>query len=248
MSVSATSERGCALVTGASRGIGAAIAHGLAADGWAVGVNYRIDDEAAEAVAGAIRADGGEAVTLRADVSVPAAADELCSRVEQGLGRPLLVLVNNAGASDDRSLALTSDRSWQAVIDTNLSAAFRLSRRALHPMLRAGFGRIVNIASVIGQRANAGQASYAASKAGLIGLTKTLAVEVAPRSVTVNAIAPGIVDTDSSRGIADELRAAVPAGRAGTPEEIAACARFLASEEAGYVTGSVLTVDGGLTA
>lgn len=240
--------RGCALVTGGSRGIGAAIARGLAADGWPVGINYRDDGDAADAVAAEIRAAGGRALTLRADVGEPAAADELCSRVERELGLPLLVLVNNAGASSDGLLALMSDESWQEVVDTNLSAAFRLSRRALHPMLRARFGRIVNVASVVGPRAGAGQANYATSKAGLIGLTKTLAVEVAARSVTVNAIAPGVIETDSSRGIAQELRARVPAGRAGTPEEVAACARFLASDQAGYVTGSVLTVDGGLSA
>jgi 3-oxoacyl-[acyl-carrier protein] reductase len=240
--------RGCALVTGASRGIGAAIARGLAADGWPVGINYLSDGDAAGAVAEAIRAAGGDALTLRADVRDPAAGDELCSRVEQEFGLPLLVLVNNAATSSDGLLALMSDESWQEVLDTNLSAAFRLSRRALHPMLRARFGRIVNVASVVGPRAGAGQANYAASKAGLIGLTKTLAVEVAAQAVTVNAIAPGVIETDSSRGIAKDLRARVPAGRSGTPEEVAACARFLASDQAGYVTGSVLTVDGGLSA
>jgi 3-oxoacyl-[acyl-carrier protein] reductase len=240
--------RGCALVTGASRGIGAAIARGLAADGWPVGINYRDDAAAAEAVADEIRAAGGEALTLPADVREPTAADDLCSRVERELGRPLLVLVNNAGASSDGLLALMSDESWQEVVDTNLSAAFRLSRRALHPMLRARFGRIVNVTSIGGLRAGVGQSNYATSKAGLIGLTKALAVEVAARSVTVNAIAPGVIETDASRGIAKELRAKVPVGRAGTPEEVAACACFLVSEQAGYVTGSVLTVDGGLTA
>jgi 3-oxoacyl-[acyl-carrier protein] reductase len=240
--------RGCALVTGASRGIGAAIARGLAADGWPVGINYLSDADAAGAVAEEIRAAGGDALTLHADVRDPAAGDELCARVEQELGLPLLVLVNNAATSSDGLLALMSDESWREVLDTNLSAAFRLSRRALHPMLRARFGRIINVASVVGPRAGAGQANYAASKAGLIGLTKNLAVEVATQSVTVNAIAPGVIETDSSRGIANDLRARVPAGRSGTPEEVAACARFLASDQAGYVTGSVLTVDGGLSA
>ena len=240
--------RGCALVTGGSRGIGAAIARGLASDGWAVGINYRVDADAAEAVADSIRAAGGEALTLRADVSEPTAAEEVCARIERDLGRPVLVLVNNAAASADGALALTSNESWRAVVDTNLSAAFRLSRRVLPAMLRARFGRIVNIASVAALRSNPGQGSYTASKAGLIGLTKSLAVEVAARSVTVNAIAPGVIETDASRGIAQDLRARVPAGRAGTPEEVAACARFLASEQAGYVTGSLLTVDGGLSA
>lgn len=242
------SDRGCALVTGASRGIGAAIARGLAADGWVVGVNYRRNEEAAEAVARTVRADGGEAMSIGVDVTGPGAADELCSRLEQESGRPILVLVNNAGAAADGPLLEMGDEPWERVIDANLTTAFRLARRTLRPMLRSRFGRIVNVASIVGQRASAGQSNYAASKAGLIGLTKTLAVEVARRSVTVNAIAPGVIETDSTEGIARDLRAAVPIGRAGTPEEVAACARFLVSEQAAYVTGSVLTVDGGLTA
>jgi 3-oxoacyl-[acyl-carrier protein] reductase len=140
------------------------------------------------------------------------------------------------------------DDEWARVIDTNLSAAFRATRRALGPMLRARFGRIVNVASIVGPRANAGQANYAASKAGLIGFTKTVAVEVARRGVTVNAVAPGFVDTKLTDGVGDGLLAAIPARRAGTPEEIAACIRFLASREASYVTGTTLTVDGGLSA
>jgi len=141
------------------------------------------------------------------------------------------------------------DEDWRLVLDTNLSGPFRLIRRALRPMMRARFGRVINIASIVGQRANPGQANYAASKAGLIGLTKTVAAEVARRGVTVNAVAPGLVQTELAAGV-DEQRffEAVPARRAGTPEEVAACVRFLASEEASYVTGSTLTVDGGLTA
>jgi 3-oxoacyl-[acyl-carrier protein] reductase len=134
------------------------------------------------------------------------------------------------------------------VIGVNLSAAFRLTRRALMPMMRARYGRVVNVSSVVGQRANPGQANYAASKAGLIAMTKTVAAEVARRSVTVNAVAPGLVDTGMTDGLGPELLRAVPARRAGTPEEVAACVRFLASDEAAYVTGSVLTVDGGMTA
>lgn len=240
--------RGCALVTGASRGIGAAIARGLAADGWAVGINYLENERAAETVADAIRAEGGEAVTHGVDMRLPGAADELCSRLEHVLGGPVLVLVNNAGVTADGLSFQLRDEDWQSVVELNLSAAFRLTRRVMPGMLRQRFGRIVNVASVVGQRANAGQSNYAASKAGLVGFTKTVAVEVATQPITANVIAPGVIDTDATVGTASSLRAAIPARRAGTPEEVAICARFLASEESSYVTGSVLTVDGGLTA
>lgn len=241
-------ERGCALVTGASRGIGAAIAHGLAADGWAVAVNHRTAREAAEQVVSSIRAAGGEAVALAADVCAPDAADVLCAGAEEALRRPVLLLVNNAGAPADRLLTNIDDESWEATIDLNLSAAFRLTRRALAPMLRERFGRVVNIAAAAALRANAGQSSYSAAKAGLIGLTRTLAVEVAGQGVTVNAVAPGLIRTDATEEMVATLVRRVPARRAGTAEEVAACVRFLASEGAGYVTGSVLTVDGGFSA
>jgi 3-oxoacyl-[acyl-carrier protein] reductase len=241
-------DHGCALVTGASRGIGAAVARALAADGWPVAVNYSESAAAAEAVVGEIRAAGGEAVAIQADVAGPSAPDELWSAIDSELGRPVLALVNNAAALGDALLTDMDDGDWQRVIDTNLTAAFRLSRRALGPMGEARFGRVVNIASIIGPRGNAGQANYAASKAGLIGFTKSVAVEYARRSVTVNAIAPGVIETESTHGKLPAMRAAIPAGRAGTPDEVAACARFLVSAQAGYVTGTVLTVDGGLTA
>jgi 3-oxoacyl-[acyl-carrier protein] reductase len=241
-------RRGVALVTGAGRGIGAAIARGLAADGWPVAVNYRAEAEGAAAVVAAIEAEGGRATALAADVCDRGAADELFAAAERELGRPVLLLVNNAGISRDDLVPTLGDEEWAAVLETNLSAAFRMTRRALKPMLRARYGRIVNIASVVGLRANAGQANYAAAKAGLIALTKTAAIEVARRGITVNAVAPGWIDTDMTAGVSTDLLSAVPARRAGTPEEVAACVRFLASDSAGYVTGAVLTVDGGLAA
>jgi 3-oxoacyl-[acyl-carrier protein] reductase len=238
---------GAALVTGGSRGIGAAIARQLAADGWPVAVNYRSGQEAAEQVAKEIESGGGRAFAVQADVADPDAADALFERVEAELG-PVLVLVNNAGVRADGLSPQLADDDWERVLDTNLSAAFRTTRRALKPMIRARFGRVVNIASVVGQRANPGQANYAASKAGLVAFTKTVAAEVARRSITVNAVAPGLVETEMTDGVAERLLEAVPARRAGTPDEVAACVRFLASPEAAYVNGACLTVDGGLSA
>jgi 3-oxoacyl-[acyl-carrier protein] reductase len=239
---------GCALVTGASRGIGAAIAKSLAADGWPVGVNYRSDKEAADKVVAEIEGDGGKAVALGADVADPGAADELFKSVESHFDAPVLVLVNNAGITRDDLAPSLDDDQWSAVIDTDLTAAFRLTRRALKSMMRARSGRIVNISSVVALRANPGQSNYAAAKAGLIAFTKTAAVEVARRGVTVNAVAPGWIETEMTAGVSDDLLKAVPARRAGKPEEVAACVRFLVSEDAGYVTGAVLSVDGGLAA
>jgi 3-oxoacyl-[acyl-carrier protein] reductase len=238
---------GCALVTGASRGIGAAIARVLAEDGWPVGVNYRSDREGAERVVAEIEKAGGKAIAVQADVSDGDAADGLFKKLEQEFG-PVLVLVNNAGTRADALSPQIDDEAWDRVLETNLSGAFRVTRRALGPMLKQRFGRIVNIASIVGQRANPGQANYAASKAGLVAMTKTVAAEVARRKVTVNAVAPGLVETEMTEGLGDGLLKEVPARRAGTPEEVAACVRFLASEDAAYVTGSTLTVDGGLSA
>jgi 3-oxoacyl-[acyl-carrier protein] reductase len=239
---------GVALVTGASRGIGAAIARSLAEDGLAVGVNYRADRDGAERVARGIEDAGGRALPVQADLAEPGAEKPLFDEVETELGA-VSVLVNNAGTRADGLSPQLDDDDWDQVLATNLSAAFRTTRRALRAMLKARHGRIVNIASVVGgARANPGQANYAASKAGLVALTKTVAAEVARRKVTVNAVAPGFVETELTEGVGRELIDAVPARRPGSPEEIAACVRFLASDEASYVTGALLTVDGGLTA
>jgi 3-oxoacyl-[acyl-carrier protein] reductase len=245
---SLSSREGSALITGASRGIGAAIARGLAADGWAVGVNYRSDREAADTVVAEIKGDGGRAVPLPADVTEPDAAEQLFAELEQHFDRPVLTLINNAGISVDDLTPSLRDDAWDSVIETDLNAAFRLTRRALKPMLKARAGRIVNISSVVGLRANPGQANYAAAKAGLIAFTKTAAVEVARRGITVNAVAPGWIDTDMTAEVSKELLDQVPARRAGTPDDVAACVRFFVSEAAGYVTGAVLSVDGGLAA
>jgi 3-oxoacyl-[acyl-carrier protein] reductase len=237
---------GWALVTGASRGIGAATALTLAAAGWPVRVNYREDERGAREVVARIEAAGGSAVALQGDVGDGAAVAPLLAPDERG---PVLVLVNNAGLRRDGLSPQLGDEDWARVLDVNLTAAFRATRAALPAMLRARFGRIVNVASVVGPRANPGQANYAAAKAGAIGLTKTVAAEVARRGVTVNAVAPGFVATQLTADVLDErVTAAIPARRAGTPEEVAACIRFLASPEASYVTGTTLTVDGGLSA
>jgi 3-oxoacyl-[acyl-carrier protein] reductase len=239
---------GCALVTGASRGIGAAIARALARDGWGVGVNYRAGRDGAEAVVAEIEREGGRALALAGDVADRATPDALFSALESHFGCPVLVLVNNAGISVDDLSPSLSDDAWDAVIETDLTAAFRLTRRALKPMMRARTGRIVNVSSVVALRANPGQSNYAAAKAGLIAFTKTAAVEVARRGITINIVAPGWIDTDMTAGVSTELLSHVPARRAGTPEEVAACVRFLTTADASYVTGSVLSVDGGLAA
>jgi 3-oxoacyl-[acyl-carrier protein] reductase len=248
---------GCALVTGASRGIGAATARALAADGWAVGINYSRDRDGAERVASQVQEEGGTALALGADVADASAADEMLSRVNEELG-PVFVLVNNAGITADALSMRLKDEDWSRVLEVNLTAAFRLTRAAVGPMMRQRFGRVINVASVVGLRANAGQANYAAAKGGLIAFTRTVAVEVARRGVTVNAVAPGLIETELTRDFTSNgsdlkessagLLDAIPARRPGSPEEVAACIRFLASEQASYVTGAVLPIDGGMSA
>jgi 3-oxoacyl-[acyl-carrier protein] reductase len=245
--MSARPDGAAILVTGGARGIGAASAQALADDGWAVAILHRNGGPDAERVVESIVNGGGSALSVRADLREPETVDAAFSEVEEQLG-PVLGLVNNAGIRLDNLALSISDEDWTTVLDTNLGAAFRLTRRSMRGMLRARYGRVVNIASVVGPRANPGQANYAASKAGLIGMTKTVAAEVARKGVTVNAVAPGYIATDMTADLPAEVVEAVPARRAGHPDEVAACVRFLASDAAAYVTGTTLYVDGGMAA
>lgn len=238
-----------ALVTGSSRGLGRAAALRLARDGHALAVHYARGEAAAAEVVAAIVDAGGRAKAFGADVADPDACADLVQRVTATFGR-LDVLVNNAGVTRD-TLALRMKREdWDAVIATDLSSAFHLSKAALRGMLRAGWGRIVNVSSVVALMGNVGQANYVAAKAGLIGLTKALAREYAGKGVTVNAVAPGFIESDMTAALADELRdaylAQIPARRFGRPEEVAAAIAYLASDDAAYVNGQTLTIDGGM--
>jgi 3-oxoacyl-[acyl-carrier protein] reductase len=233
-----------ALVTGGSRGIGAAVSRELARAGARVAVNYRAGAAAAESLAAEL---GG--LALAADVADPGQAAALVERVEADLGPPD-VLVNNAGITRDTLLVRMTDEDWDAVLDTNLRGVFNVCRAAARGMLKRRSGAIVNMTSVVGLHGNPGQVNYAASKAGIIGLTKALAKELGGRGVRVNAIAPGYVATELTSALPDELRELIlrntPAGRLGEPEDVAGAVRFLCSDEARFVTGAVLQVDGGL--
>jgi 3-oxoacyl-[acyl-carrier protein] reductase len=240
-----------ALVTGASRGIGRACALALGEAGAAVAVGYSANVKAADEVAALLHNGGARAVTLGADLADPASAGELVERTIAQLGS-VDIVVNNAGITRDNLAVRISDADWDEVLAVDLSAAFRICRAALRPMLRRRDGRIINVSSIAGVIGNPGQANYSAAKAGLIGLTKSLCREVGTRGITVNAVAPGFIATDLTAGLAGNVleaaTAAVPLRRLGTVDEVAAAVRFLALPEAAYITGHVLHVDGGLAA
>ena len=238
-----------ALVIGASRGIGKAIACKLAREGAKVIINYNGSKEKAEAVKSEIEAAGGQAEVYQCDVSDYTACETFIQTVIKEEGS-LDILVNNAGITKDGLLMKMSEEDFDKVLDTNLKGAFNTIRFASRQMLRQKGGRIINMSSVVGVIGNAGQANYAASKAGVIGLTKAAARELASRGITVNAIAPGFIETDMTDVLSDKVKEAseaqIPLGHFGKPEDVAAAAAFLASEEAGYITGQVLHVDGGM--
>ncbi|MGL5939398.1 MAG: 3-oxoacyl-[acyl-carrier-protein] reductase [Waterburya sp.] len=236
-----------AVVTGASRGIGKAAALALATQGAKVVVNYARSSEAAEAIAQEINAAGGEAVAIQADVSQSAEVDNLIKQTLDKFGR-IDVLVNNAGITKDTLLLRMKPEQWQAVIDLNLTGVFLCTKAVSKTMLKQRSGRIINIASVAGQMGNPGQANYSAAKAGVIGFTKTVAKELANRGVTVNAVAPGFIETDMTHDLqSEEIIKFIPLGRYGKPEEVAGTIRFLAADPAAaYITGQVFNVDGGM--
>ena len=238
-----------ALVSGASRGIGRAIAERLASLGAAVAINYVSRSDAAAEVVQGIESRQGQAMAVQADVSNGESVAGMVAAIEERFG-PVQILVNNAGITRDGLFARMSEQDWRAVIDTNLTGAFLCTKAVLRKMMRQRWGRIVNVSSVAGLAGNAGQANYAAAKAGLIGFTRSLAKEVGARQITVNAVAPGFVETDMTAGLEDEWRdralALTPVGRFGQPDEVASTVAYLCTDEAAYITGQVISIDGGL--
>ena len=239
-----------AVVTGGSRGIGRAIALELAVQGFKVVVNYRSQEAQAQKVVETIQGMGGEAVAIQAHVASAQDVEEMARRVK-GTWGSVGVLVNNAGITRDNILVRMKEEEWDQVLETNLKGAFLCSQVFVKDMMRARWGRIVNITSVVGVTGNPGQTNYAASKAGLVGFTKALAREVASRGITVNAIAPGYIETEMTQGLSQKVKEAmleaIPLGRFGSPEEVAKLVSLLASSHGGYITGQVLVVDGGMT-
>ncbi len=242
-------ENKVAVVTGAGRGIGAAIALTLAKEGAKVVVNYSRSAEAAEAVVTQIRAAGGEAVTLQANVGVMSEAEALLKTANEMFGR-VDILVNNAGITRDKLILRMTEEDWDAVLDTNLKGAFLCCKTAAALMVKQKSGVIVNVGSVIGKAGGAGQVNYSASKAGLVGLTKSLAKELGSRNVRVNAVAPGFIETEMTEVLKPEYRDAIlkqiPLGRLGASEDVARVVAFLCSEDAAYIQGEVISIDGGL--
>ncbi len=239
-----------AVVTGGGRGIGREIALRLAREGADVAISYRKDDAAAEAAAEAVREAGARCELFRGDVATPGDVDDLFKGVNEAFGR-LDILVNNAGVTRDNLMMRMKEDEFDEVLRTNLKGTYLCTRAALRPMVRARWGRIVNISSVVGLVGNAGQANYAASKAGIIGFTKSVAREVAQRGITANVVAPGYVETELTGSlpekVKDQIKAQVPSGRFGEAGEVAEVVAFLVGEGAGYVTGQTVAVDGGMT-
>lgn len=242
------SDDKCAVVTGASRGIGQAIAIALADAGYTV-VGTATGDKGIESIRGMLCANHPSAVALALDVTNDTSIEQFISALEE-CGLKPHILVNNAGITRDNLLLRMKDNEWSEVIAANLTSIFKLSKRLIRSMIKARTGRIINIGSVVGASGNPGQANYAAAKAGMVGFTKSLAREVANRGITVNAVAPGFIDTDMTKDLPtehrDQMLAQVPIGRLGAPEEIAAAVVFLASESAAYITGETLHVNGGM--
>ena len=240
---------GIALVTGASRGIGAAIARSLADAGYGVAVNYAHSAELAEGLAAEIRTAGGSALAVQADVSDADAVAAMFATVTDELG-PVTVLVNNAGITEDGLLLRMGTDQWDRVLATNLRSVYLCTKAALKPMLRARSGRIISVSSISGIVGNPGQSNYAASKAGVIGFTKSIAKEVGSRGITVNAVAPGFIATDMTdalgEAVTESVTQQISLGRLGQPEEVASVVCYLASEDASYITGQTIVVDGGL--
>ena len=239
------------LVTGASKGIGRAIALELAKNNFDVAINFNRSEEPAKNLCAEIKNLGVNAEIFKADVSDYNQVAEMFKNVKSVMGEAVSILVNNAGVTRDTLLMRMKPEDWQTVINTNLNAAFYCTREAIRDMAKARYGRIINIASVVGLIGNAGQANYAASKAGIIGFTKSIAREYAERGITANAIAPGFIDTDMTEILKPEAKEgilkSIPVGKIGSPEDVARAAAFFASEASSYITGQVLAVDGGMT-